>query len=144
MSADERQFVDTNILVYAYDTLARNKRPLALKLVDELWQSGNGCLSVQVLQEFYVTVTAKIKDSMSVDSAAQLVSYFSAWKVHIPGVNDISQVIDIQRRYRISFWDAMIVNSAARLGCSVIWSEDLADGQEYESVLVQNPFIEKG
>lgn len=134
------QFVDTNILVYAHDRSAGEKHVRARELVRELWQSGNGCLSVQVLQEFYVTVTLKIAMPLDADTAARIVADLSVWQVHCPGVQDVLDAIQLQQRYRLSFWDAMMVTSAIRLGCGRIWSEDLNPGQAYGRAVVKSPF----
>ena len=134
------QFVDTNVLIYAHDLSARDKHARARDLIRELWQSGQGCLSVQVLQEFYVNVTGKVARPLAPEVAAQIVADLSAWQVHRPGVEDVLDAIALQIRYQISFWDAMIVASATQLGCSTIWSEDLNPGQMYDSVSVLNPF----
>jgi len=142
MPADEFQFVDSNILVYAHDISAGTKRQLAKRLLEELWGSENGCMSVQVFQEFYETVTAKIKQPLSSDVASQVISSYSAWKIHALNVKNILDSIGIQQRYGISIWDAFIINSASQSGCAILWTEDLNDGQIYEGVRIQNPFKE--
>ncbi|SMB98301.1 Predicted nucleic acid-binding protein, contains PIN domain [Thermanaeromonas toyohensis ToBE] len=136
----ERQFVDTNVLVYAHDTSAGEKHARAKALVTELWQSGNGCLSVQVLQEFYVTVTQKVRKPLSPETASRIIEYLSNWRVHTPDADDVLEAIRIHQRYAISFWDAMIIRSAEALDCRVVWSEDLNPGQYYGEVKVVNPF----
>ena len=134
------QFVDTNILIYAHDTSAGEKQLRARGLLLELWQSGLGCLSVQVLQEFYVNVTQKVARPLTAEAAAQVVADLSVWEVHCPTPPDVLDAIQIQRRHNVSFWDAMIVSSAASMGCSILWSEDLNPGQAYDQVHVQSPF----
>jgi predicted nucleic acid-binding protein len=135
-----REFLDTNILVYAHDQSAGEKYTTARDLVRRLWEAGNGCLSVQVLQEFYVTVTQKVAQPMSMDDAAQILRDLSFWQIHVPNAEDVLGAIDIQRHYQVSFWDAMVIHSAKCGGCTVTWSEDLSDGQKYENLLVRNPF----
>jgi predicted nucleic acid-binding protein len=137
-----QQFVDSNILIYAYDVTAGVKHEQARALVAELWESRCGCLSIQVLQEFYVTVTRKVARPLTGDVAAEVVADLAAWRVHAPMVEDVNQAIAIQKRYAISFWDAMIIRSAAQLGCTTLWSEDLNSGQVYEEVRVANLFVE--
>ena len=134
------QFVDTNILIYAHDGSAGEKHIKARNLIRDLWQSGEGCLSIQVLQEFYVNVTQKVARPLTPDEAASIVSELSVWLVHRPGVEDVLNAIRVQERYQISFWDAMIVASALQLGCGRLWSEDLNAGQIYNTVTVMNPF----
>jgi predicted nucleic acid-binding protein len=138
--ADTLQFVDTNVLIYAHDTSAGMRHTRAKALVQGLWESGAGCLSTQVLQEFYVNVTRKVA-TLSPEVAAQRISDVSAWRIHQPGVNDILDAIALHAEERISFWDAMILTSARSLGCAVLWTEDLNDGQRYGPVLVRNPFL---
>jgi predicted nucleic acid-binding protein len=134
------QFVDTNILIYAHDRSAEAKHTRARDLIHDLWQSGEGCLSVQVLQEFYVNVTQKVARPLAHDVAARIIADLSVWHVHRPGVEDVLDAIRLQERYQISFWDAMIVVSAIQLGCQRIWSEDLNPGQVYDTVTVMSPF----
>lgn len=134
------QFVDSNILIYAHDLSAGQKHGRARELIKELWESGDGCLSIQVLQEFYVNVTHKVAKPLAPEAAAQIIADLSVWRVHRPGVEDVLDAIQLQIRYRISFWDAMIVASAIQSGCQTIWSEDLKPGQVYDRVTVQSPF----
>ena len=134
------QFLDTNILIYAHDRSAGDKQIRARELVRELWQSGEGCLSIQVLQEFYVNVTQKVSRPLSGEVAAQIIADLSLWPIHRPGPQDILDAIRLQSRYQITFWDAMIVASAIQMGCETLWSEDLNPGQVYDQVTVRNPF----
>lgn len=136
------QFVDTNVLVYAHDCSAGKKHERARALLEELWASGTGCLSLQVLQEFYVTVTQKVPRPISPDDAAQIIRDLSHWRVHMPDIADLFRAIEIQRLYRLSFWDAMILASAEALDCEILWSEDFNPNQEYGSVKVRNPFLQ--
>jgi predicted nucleic acid-binding protein len=135
-----RRFVDTNILVYAHDDSAGNKRDQARMLVEQLWESRDGCLSVQVLQEFFVSVTRKIAKPLSTETAKEIVADLSHWHMHIPAADDVLGAIGIHQRAGISFWDGMIVHSAAEMGCAVVYSEDLNAGQDYSGVRVENPF----
>ncbi|HVB09590.1 MAG TPA: PIN domain-containing protein [Bacillota bacterium] len=139
--AASRQFVDTNVLVYAVDLTAGAKRAVAASLLEGLWSSRAGCVSVQVLQEFYVAVT-RITRPLIVDSEGGAVTaQYACWRTHRPGPEDVLAAIDIHHRHRVSLWDAMIIRSAAQLGCAVLWSEDLSDGTTYDGVLVRNPFL---
>ena len=134
------QFVDTNILIFAHNRSAGDKHIQARDLIRTLWQSSEGCLSIQVLQEFHVTITQKVAKPLTQDVAAQIIADLSVWQVYRPGAEDVLDTIRLQGRYQISFWDAMIVSSAIQLGCQTIWSEDLNPGQVYDSVAVTNPF----
>jgi predicted nucleic acid-binding protein len=139
MSAD-RQFVDTSVLVYAHDVSAGPKTERAHELLTSLWTSGEGCLSVQVLQEFYVTVTRKEARPLDLEAAAQVVADLGRWKTHAPQPHDVLEAIRLHGRARISFWDAMILHSAAALDCRVLWSEELKPGPSPAGVVVENPF----
>ncbi len=135
-----KTFVDTNILVYAYDRGAGDKHAQARRTVRQLWEEGNGVLSTQVLQEFYVNVRRKAQRPLSIRSARSLVADYMAWD---PVVNDgtsILEAMDAERRYKISFWDALIIIAAQRSEAGVILSEDFSHGQKYGSVRVLNPF----
>jgi predicted nucleic acid-binding protein len=138
----QRQFADTNILVYAHDRTAGRKRDRARALITELWDAGNGGISVQVLQEFFVTVTRKVPAPLDSETAARIVDTLTHWTIHAPTAADVVAAIAIHRRNNIPFWDAMIIQSASQLGCALLWSEDLNSGQVYEGVLVLNPFVE--
>lgn len=137
------RFIDTNVLVYAYDSSAKKKHSMAARLVEQCWQEENGCISIQVLQELYVTVTGKIRAPLDNQVARQLVQDLSRWRVHTPDANDILGAIDLQEAYQLSFWDAMILQSAASLGCTRLYSEDMSHGETYGKVKVLNPFMEK-
>ena len=142
MSDESRsQFVDTNILVYAYDVSAGKKHDTAKALIQSLWQSRLGYLSLQVLQEFYVTVTRKVPSPYLPEEAANIIDDLSVWQIHSPTANDVLEAIKLQTRYQFSFWDAMILQSANVLGCEVVWTEDLSHGQTINQTLIRNPFI---
>jgi predicted nucleic acid-binding protein len=145
MSDDPKMdyFLDTNILVYAYDLSAGQKHTLAAQLLRGCWENENGCLSIQVLQEFFVMVTQKIATPLDYQTARQIVSDLTQWRLHAPKANDLLQAIDLQQIYQLGFWDALVVQSATCLGCKQLFSEDLDHGQLYGEVQVINPFREK-
>jgi predicted nucleic acid-binding protein len=134
------EFVDTNVLVYAHDSTAGRKRDIAAELLLRLSRERSGLVSVQVLVEFYVTVTRKVATPLGHDEALAVVSDLATWNVFAPGAADAIEGMRIAQRHRISPWDAMIVRAAAEQGASVVWSEDLAGGRSYEGVPVRNPF----
>ncbi len=136
MSVNE--FLDTNILVYAFDLSAGSKREISISLIERLSLERAGCASVQVLQEFYVTMTRKL--SMPPDDAARQIERFGYWNIHRPGVDDVLAACKAHREQSVSFWDAMVVRSAAQLGCRILWSEDLSDGRQLKGVTIRNPF----
>ncbi len=133
-----REFVDTNILIYAFDRTAGKKRETAVALLTRLWLDQTGCLSLQVLQEFYVTATKAL--SMPAAEAFAQVDRFGKWTVHRPEIDDVLVAIQLHREKKVSFWDAMILRSAISSGCDLVWSEDLPDGQRWDGVVVRNPF----
>lgn len=135
-----REFLDTNILVYAIDRSAGTKQRVAAGLVERVWNEQSGCISVQVLQEFYTTTTGKVLRRAKVEEAQAVIEVFRNWPVFAPQFPDVLDAIAVQHRWQVSFWDAMVIHAAQALGCGVLWSEDLNSGQRYEEVLVQNPF----
>jgi len=137
-----RQFVDTNVVVYAHDDTAGAKRDRARAVLENLWSARTGCVSVQVLQEMYVTLTTKVPKPVEAGTAAAIVGDLSLWHVHVPGADDVVGAIALHRRHRIGFWDAMIVWSALQLGCTILWTEDLNAGQRFDGLRVRDPFAE--
>lgn len=145
MSAEAAQeFVDANILVYAFDASAGAKQTRAQQLLERLWDGGTGCLSVQVLQEFFVTTTGKVAQRLPIDEATERIREFATWKVFTPTANDVLAAIALQNQAQLNFWDAMVVQAAAELGCDVLWTEDMNDGQLVRGVRIRNPFTGKG
>lgn len=138
----QREFVDANVLVYAFDSSAARKQRAAQQLLERLWESSTGCLSVQVLQEFFVTVTKKVSKPLPVDDAKARLREFAVWRVFAPSTEDILAAIDLHAQVKIGFWDAMIVLAAAESGCDVLWTEDLHDGQLMRGVRIRNPFAD--
>ena len=131
MSAEPRTFVDTTVDAYAYDSFSETSRAAALPIVRDLRLSGRGCVS-HVLQE--------LARPLEAEPAREVIEALSHWSVHAPTPADVDAAIRIHGRYRISFRDAMIVRSAAALGCETLLSEDLNAGQRYDGVLVVDPF----
>ena len=136
-----KPFLDTNILVYAHDTTAGEKHQRARDFTASLWRGGGGCVSVQVLQELYVTLRRKVKD-MTPETALEVVESYTHWRLHRPNGSDVVAAINLHQRQQLSFWDAMVVHSAATLGCEQLYSEDLNAGQVIAGVRVVNPFID--
>ena len=114
---------------------------MAERLLERLWDGGTGCLSVQVLQEFFVTVTRKVAEPLSMDEAADRVREFATWKVFAPTADDVLAAITLQKQAQLSFWDAMVVEAAAQSGCELLWTEDLNDSQVLRGVRIRNPFL---
>ena len=108
--------------------------------MQRLWQSGTGAVSVQVLQEFYVTLTRKVRPLISPADARATIEEFLAWHVVEPTKQDVLDAIDRVTRWQISFWDAMLLTTAVKAGATTLWSEDLNHDQTYDGVTVRNPF----
>jgi len=136
----DRVFVDTNVLIYAHDLDAGSKHTTAARAVEEVWSSRRGALSVQVLQEFYVNVTRKIRKPLTKKLAREVVEAYSAWHVEVIGPNDVLQASILEERHRLSFWDALILVAAKKAGAETLLSEDLSHGQRIDGVTVENPF----
>lgn len=134
------EFVDTNVLLYAYDPSAGERHAKARELVGRLGRERRGALSVQVLQEFYVNATRKIAVPLPPERALARLQVLSRWQAHSPLPTDVLAACEIAARHRLSLWDAMIVRSASVLGCSVLWTEDLNPGQRIADVEITNPF----
>lgn len=135
-----RCFLDTTVIVYAVDRSSPDKHRVASDLLARTVDDWTASLSVQVLQELFLTVTRTVAHPLAVDEASGLVSDLGALTVHRPGPADVTAAVDVHRRFGLSFWDAMIVRSATALGCDVLWSEDLAESQSYDGVVVRSPF----
>ncbi len=134
-------FLDTNTLVYANDGAEPAKRERARELIRSAIVSGNGCISTQVLSEFWVTVTNKLKTPLSTDLAREQINLFAAFRVMPVEQATVLEALRIQERWKLSYWDAQIVASALQANASVLFSEDLQDGCVIESITVKNPFI---
>ncbi len=135
-----KTFVDTNVLLYAHDIDAGAKHHLAAEILRDLWRERTGLMSVQVLQEFYVNVTRKISRPLPKPSARMIVNSYSLW-CGVTTSDDVSVAFRIEDESQVSFWDALIVASAIRLGAETILSEDLNAGQRIGGIRIENPFV---
>jgi predicted nucleic acid-binding protein len=133
-----RSFFDTNVLVCADDQAELAKQQRAIALVAEHRRAGTGVVSLQVLQEYFVTVTRKLNVDPRV--AHRKVELLAEFDVAAPGVADILAAIDLHRLHGFSFWDALILRAAHEAGCTVLFSEDMQDAREIDGVRVVNPF----
>ncbi len=134
-----RTFVDTNVLIYAHDVDSKSKHEIAKNILRELWSERTGVLSMQVLQEFYVNVTRKIRSPLPKDSARLVVSSYSIWCIETAPA-ELSVAFRIEDESRIGFWDALIVAAAAKSGATRLLSEDLNPGQKIAGLSIENPF----
>jgi len=134
-----RSFFDTNVLVYTDDKAAPAKQRRAIELVAEHRRAGTGVVSLQVLQEYFVTVTRKL--GVEAQIVRRKVELLAAFDVAAPDVADILAAIDLHRLHGFSFWDALILRSAKQAGCSVLLSENFQQSREIDGVRVVNPFL---
>jgi predicted nucleic acid-binding protein len=133
-----RSFFDTNVLIYADDKADPAKQQRALDLVAEHRRARTGVVSLQVLQEYFVTVTRKLQVDARV--ARRKVELLAEFDVATPDVADILAAIDLHRLHGFSFWDALILRATKQSGCSVLFSEDMQDTREIDGVRILNPF----
>ena len=139
MSGD-RTFIDTNILVYAYDASAGAKHLAARQILADLWNSGCGVVSMQVLEEFFVTVTRKLPKPLDLSRAREIVIDMLKWETATIDGDTILDAIDLHRDHGISFWDSLILAAAASAGCTLLYSEDLSSGRIVARINIKNPF----
>jgi predicted nucleic acid-binding protein len=133
-----RSFFDTNVLVYADDKAAPAKQRRAVELVAEHRRAGTGVVSLQVLQEYFVTVTRKL--GVEATLARRKVELLAEFDVAAPDVADILAAIDLHRLHGFSFWDALILRAAKQSGCRVLLSENFQPQREVDGLRVVNPF----
>lgn len=133
-----RSFFDTDVIVYGDDKSARAKQRRALDLLAEHRRAGTGVVSLQVLQEYFVTVTRKLHVEPSV--ARRKVELLGEFHVAAPQLTDVLAAIDLHRLHGFSFWDALILRMAQQAGCRVLFSEDLQAERQVEGIHVVNPF----
>ena len=139
---EDKFFIDTNILVYAYDVSSGGKHHIARNIVTDLWNSRAGALSIQVLQEFFVNVTKKIPKPLDIATARNIIRDFLLWDMVDNDGELVLAAIDVQSKYIYSFWDSLIIAAAVKTGASILLTEDLKNGQSIEGVMIKNPFID--
>jgi len=133
-------FVDTNVLVYARDTSEPVKQPQAHAWLTPLWHQRNGRTSIQVLNEYFVTVTRKLDPGMSDKDAWQDIDDLLSWKPTPVDEPIIRKARTAHQRFALSWWDALIVAAAQTGNCAYLLSEDLQDGQDLDGMCIINPF----
>jgi len=137
----DKTFLDTNIFVYAIDSSGREKAKSqkARKVINEYVANMNGVISTQVMQEFFVVATCKITKKLSVDQALEYMRCISVLEIVYPDENMVFAAARKVKKYQMSFWDAMIIQSAQVSGCYFLLSEDLQHGTEVSGVKIINP-----
>jgi len=133
-----RTFFDTNVLVYTDDKAAPAKQRRALDLIAEHRRARTGVVSLQVLQEYFVTVTRKLHLDPRI--ARRKVELIAEFDIAFPEVADILAAIDLHRLHGVSFWDALVLRAAKQAGCSILLSEDMQGNREIDGVQIVNPF----
>lgn len=138
---NDKIFVDTNILVYAHDLSAGGRHAKASAVIENLWEAETGALSAQVIQEFYVTITRKIKNPLKPAEAREIIRNYLAWPVQVNDAELTIRASEIEEKNSLSFWDSLIVAAALRLQAKKIITEDLNHGQIFEGILIENPLL---
>jgi predicted nucleic acid-binding protein len=133
-------FVDTNVLLYAHDADAGAKHEAARACLRELWEERTGCLSLQVLQEFYVNVTQKIARPLSRAAAREVLRTYGPWIKAPTTIATLLRGSELSELSRLSFWDGLIVAAAEEMGAKRLLSEDLQHNQLIAGVRITNPF----
>ena len=134
-------FVDTNVLVYAFERSSSPKKRVAQRLINDLMEENRLRVSTQVLQELFVTLTRKVSRPCSSDEALAVLEDLPAWPLMAIDYVAIRAAIRLADQAKISFWDALVVVAAARTGAAVLYTEDMNNGQEILGVRVSNPFV---
>jgi predicted nucleic acid-binding protein len=137
--ANAKYFVDTNILIYAHDRAAGLKHERARQLIEHLWSTGQGALSTQVLQELCVNLRRRVAHPLPSEGIAKLIEDYLSWEIVINTPQSIVAALGIEARYKVSYWDALILHAAESCGAAVLYSEDLSHGQRYGAVEVVDP-----
>ena len=135
----DKCFVDTNILMYAHDTAAGAKHRRARALLEELWHTRSGVVSTQVLQELCVNLRSKARRPRDLRATRELITDYLTWQIVVIREDSILKALDLEARYKISFWDALVLHAAEASGATVLYSEDFSDRQIYGTVRVVNP-----
>ena len=133
-------FVDTNVLVYAFDKSGSPKKRVAERLMNDLMEEDRLRVSTQILQELFVTLTRKVSRRCSVAEALAVLEDLAAWPLVVVDYAAIRAAVGLADEAKLSFWDALVVVAAARSGAAVLYTEDLNDGQEILGIRIKNPF----
>ncbi len=133
-------FVDTNILVYLHDSKEPEKQKRATEIMETLWRQASGCLSSQVLVEFYAVATRKLKPGLAPEIARQEIRDLMGWAPQPPSAELLERAWRLEDRYGLSWWDSLIAAAALAQNCRMLLSEDLQDGLEIDGLRIVNPF----
>jgi predicted nucleic acid-binding protein len=133
-------FVDTNVLVYVRDRANEDKQRQAAEWLALLWESRLGRLSIQVLQEYYVTITRKLDPPRTNEEAREDVFALSTWRPSVIDVEMLERAFAFQDRFGFAWWDALIVAAGVSARCRYLLTEDLQDGQVVDGLTIISPF----
>jgi predicted nucleic acid-binding protein len=134
-------FVDTNVLLYARDAGEPAKQARAIEWLTHLWRTQSGRTSIQVLNEFYVNAARRAQDADARQDAWDDVQSLFSWAPQPLDIPVIEQARTVELRYRLSWWDALIVAAARVQGCTTLLTEDLQHAASYVGVTVCSPFV---
>ena len=140
MAAADRIFVDTSVLVHAYDLDSGLKRAIAEQVLTQLWHDESGVLSAQVLQEFYAALTGGLASPVPRRAARELIHSYGVWPVITLDAADVLAASDFEERYRLPFRDALIVTAARKSGATLLLSDVLRPHRPITGLELQNPF----
>jgi predicted nucleic acid-binding protein len=140
MASEGRAFVDTNVLLYAFDASEAVKQPIAGATLDQLWASHSGAISTQTLQEFYSAATRKLNPPLSRAEAREIIDLYTAWPVVLLEPALILAATRLEEEHLLSFWDALVVEAARIAGAELLLTEDMQHGRIIEGIRIENPF----
>ncbi|MEA1911586.1 MAG: PIN domain-containing protein [Spirochaetota bacterium] len=138
---NDKIFFDTNILVYSNDSSEKVKQKIARDIIRKSLIKQNGVISVQVLSEFWVTVTRKLKEPLSFEVADKEIELFQLMEIITLDYPVFKDAIRFQRVMQISYWDSLILAASHSAGCKTIYTEDLNHGQVISNMELCNPFL---
>jgi predicted nucleic acid-binding protein len=133
-------FLDTNILVYAYDLDEKLKHQIAKDILADCWNNRSGTLSTQVLQEFYVTLTRKLPKKLPVHDSREIIRELLSWPIYQITPVDIVKASELEEKYGYTFWDSLIITAAQNTNAEILYSEDMQDRQQLDNLRIINPF----
>ena len=136
----ERYFIDSNILIYAYNDAEPQKKLVASELIASILENRNAVVSVQVLGEFFRVVTRRIPRPISIEQATAVIDVICSLQVLDIDLEMVRRAISTHSRYGTNYWDSLIIAAAERAACATILSEDFNSGQSYHGILAVNPF----
>ncbi|WP_107654119.1 PIN domain-containing protein [Nocardia suismassiliense] len=139
----ERVFIDTNVLIYAYEAGDDRRSTIAREVLADLWERKVGLLSTQVLQEFYSVATRKLRPKLSPAEVRRIIALYSEWCARDTDPLILMNASFLAETHSVSWWDALIVEAASQSGAKYILSEDLQHGRSFLGLEVRNPFLER-